>query len=269
MSLAVPGRSTVLAASLVFDLASVTLLIVLLDIHGYIKLDPPGSSKALDAVNCISTISWFVGFVLLIEWIVFETFVVWGPSRRALIGAALKLIASTFFCVQPFSDSLGYLNNLHPSSAGVPWSNFVGILFFHIGNTVDALGMTQLFSSNASLVANLPVIGMYTFWLATWLLAIADGLYFVQLDVPWGPGADIGSANDFIKPGQILGAVFLLLGSLMYTVWSAVHDRQPAAAEPLTSILPINAQSGASSPRGGNGQAEGPWLRGNISYTTK
>ena len=45
----------------------------------------------------------FVGFALLIEWLVFRSFAAYGPSRRALVGATLKLIASVLFCVQPFS----------------------------------------------------------------------------------------------------------------------------------------------------------------------
>ena len=45
----------------------------------------------------------FVGFALLIEWLVFRSFAAYGPSRRALVGATLKLIAAVLFCVQPFS----------------------------------------------------------------------------------------------------------------------------------------------------------------------
>ena len=113
------------------------------------------------------------GFAILIDWIVFDTFSCWGPSRRALCGAMLKLIASAFFSVQPFSDMAGYLNAVpapkgaagatpggdYASAHGVPWSNFVGIWFFHAGNCVDAIGTIPLFDRSAGLLANLPVVG--------------------------------------------------------------------------------------------------------------
>ena len=44
----------------------------------------------------------FLGFVLLIDWLVFSTFPVWGFNRRALTGAIIKLIAACFFNVQPW-----------------------------------------------------------------------------------------------------------------------------------------------------------------------
>ena len=47
----------------------------------------------------------FIGFALLIEWLVFHSFASYGPSRRALVGATLKLNASVLFCVQPLSGA--------------------------------------------------------------------------------------------------------------------------------------------------------------------
>ena len=51
----------------------------------------------INGLGALSCVGWFFGFALLIDWIVFDTFPVWGTSRRALIGATLKLIASVFF----------------------------------------------------------------------------------------------------------------------------------------------------------------------------
>ena len=39
------------------------------------------------------------------------------------------------------------MSNTTSPAAGVPWSNFVGILFFHTGNCIDAVGMAPLFDT--------------------------------------------------------------------------------------------------------------------------
>ena len=139
----IPGRRTVLLSSVVFCLASALLLLqfVGLTLHAC-SLD---IVNGLGAASClcwlsamsiprpmwprraeargsnltpkVASASWtqaqppcfpprFVGFALFIEWLVFHSFAAYGPSRRALVGATLKLIASVLFCVQPFSGTL-------------------------------------------------------------------------------------------------------------------------------------------------------------------
>ena len=75
---------------------------------------------------------------------------------------------------------------------------------------------------------------------ATWLLAVAGGIAYVQTPAPWGPAATVSpSAADFVAPGQIIGAVLPLLGSLLYTAWAAVVGRTRAQLEPLLSVVPV------------------------------
>lgn len=256
---AVPGRSTILLSSLVFCVASVLLLFEFLAIHctAYASNCSWVSATLIDWSGGLSCIGWFVGFVMLIDWIVFHTFAAWGPSRRALSGATLKLIASAFFCVQPFSDMAGYLDTVEMRNAtavpgdgppyypnlagGVPWSNFVGILFFHIGNCIDAVGMLPLLDCGAPLSgANLPVYGILTYMSATWLLATAGGIAYAQTAAPFGPAGTVSAgAAAFVAPGQILGAALLLVGSLLYTAWAAFVGRA-TATEPLLNVVPIS-----------------------------
>ena len=203
------------------------------------------SGHLVDWSGGISCVGWFVGFTILIDWIVFDTFDAWGPSRRALTGATLKLIASAFFCVEPFSDMAGYLNSVPKSATetygpafGVPWSNFVGILFFHVGNCIDAVGMLPLFNKAAPCSgANWPVIGNQIFMLATWLLAIAGGIAYAQTPFPWGPVGSVSKgAAAFVAPAQIIGAALLFVGSVLYTAWAALVGREKAAPEPLLNV---------------------------------
>ena len=171
---------------------------------------------------------WFVGFVLLIDWIVFETFPVWGPSRRPLIGATLKLIASVFFNVQPFSWLVD--SDYGEQGLGVPWTNFIGIVFFHTGNCIDAIGMAPMFDMNGPFLShgNLPVLGIFSYCLATWFLVIADGIAYFATPAPWGPNTHVSVNVSLICPGQIIGSTLLLIGSLFYTYWAAYP---PAMAE--------------------------------------
>ena len=244
-----------LLSSLIFCAASILLLLQFLAVHCStyaLSCSAWASGRLEDWSGAWSCLGWFFGFAILIDWIVFDTFDAWGPSRRALIGATLKLIASAFFCVQPFSDMAGYLNHVaartdfYPASFGVPWSNFVGILFFHCGNVVDAAGMLPLFDASRPCAGtNLPVVGMWIYMTATWFLAIAGGFAYAETPQPWGPMAANATlpngqaAHDFIAPGQILGAALLLLGSLLYTAWAACVGRERPAPEPLLNVQPV------------------------------
>ena len=155
----VPGRGVVLAASWIFVISSALLLLEFVLLN-YVNSSLPGWAALVNWSGMLEGIGWFLGFALLVDWIVFSTFPAWGPSRRALAGATLKLIASVLFSIQPFSalTSPGY----GVPGLGVPWSNFAGILFFHMGNSIDAIGMWTLFDLRAPFAwSNWPILGMY------------------------------------------------------------------------------------------------------------
>jgi len=151
----IPGQATILASSWVFTLSSVFLFLEFLFLYEgpaqglYYNSTGTATSASwvttplINWCGAISCVGWFVGFALLIDWIVFHTFPVFGPSRRALTGAILKLIAAAFFNVQPWSQIIDDKYGL--PEVGVPWSNFVGIVFFHAGNCIDAVGMYPMF----------------------------------------------------------------------------------------------------------------------------
>ena len=243
MGVALPGRNTVLWSSIVFTAASILLLLQFTTLHYNWPFGGGPISSAwaheVDVLGALSCIGWFVGFSLLIDWIVFDTFPVWGASRRALIGATLKLIASAFFCVEPFSDLTGYLQSVKVIG-GVPWSNFVGILFFHCGNVIDAVGMFPMINwSDLFSLGNTPPIAMIVYMSATWFLVFANGIAYLSTPAPGGPEVNVGSASNFVAPGHVTGACLLTVGSLMYTAWSYVLGRHSVEPEPLLSITPI------------------------------
>ena len=235
----IPGRCEVLLSSIIFDIAAVLLLLEFTSI-GYGFPMAKDDLTGWNWLGCWSCVGWFIGFALLIDWTVFSTFPVWGFSRQALAGATLKLIASVLFCIQPFS----YLAGFDPLNAGNPWSNFVGICFFHAGNMLNAICMCPMIDCSAPLLANAPPIGMIIFATATWFLVIADGIFYFALPTPSGPGVDVRSAIDVVSPFQVTGATLLLVGSLLYTFWAAMFARVKES-EALLASMPaetVNAQ---------------------------
>ena len=77
--------------------------------------------------------------------------------------------------------------------------------------------------------------------IATWLLAIAGTIAYRSTGAPWGPGAQVvGSAADFIAPGQIVGSALLLVGSILYTYWAAAFGRISKTEPLLTNTMAQN-----------------------------
>ena len=98
---AIPGRLKIAAASWIFIAASVFLIAEFI-LVGYGPRDAE-TAQLEGVLGALSCVGWFAGFAVLIDWIVFDTFSVWGFSRRALCGATLKLIAAVIFNIQPWS----------------------------------------------------------------------------------------------------------------------------------------------------------------------
>jgi hypothetical protein len=207
----VPGRSVVFASSVSFIIASLLLMAEFIAIYcGFFSI-----VNYLGAASCVG---WVVGFVLLINWIVFSTFPVWGFDKRALIGATIKLIAACFFNIQPWSWIVapGY----GVPGIGVPWSNFVGAWMFHTGNTIDAVGMASMYDKSSPFsLANWPVLGMWVLTAASTFLSIAGTVDFFKAPA---------RLLQYTIPSQIFGAFLLLVGSVMYTYWSCSFGK-PAA----------------------------------------
>jgi len=251
----IPGQATILASSWVFTLSSVFLFLEFLFLYEgpaqglYYNSTGTATSASwvttplINWCGAISCVGWFVGFALLIDWIVFHTFPVFGPSRRALTGAILKLIAAAFFNVQPWSQIIDDKYGL--PEVGVPWSNFVGIVFFHAGNCIDAVGMYPMFDKTAPFSwPNLPIIGMWTYCAATWFLVIADGMAYLDYPRQLGPdgpyiGGPLQSSINvaFICPGQLIGSLLLLAGSIIYTYWATFPPPPPPPGEKEEKLL--------------------------------
>jgi len=228
----VPGRGTIIVSSVLFIIAALTLWLEFIVLYlGPAQMIYYGNEPApwamgnlVNILGAISCVGWVIGFWVLIDWMVVYTFPAWGVSRRGLLGAVIKIIASTLFNIQPWSALMAPTYGL--PGVGVPWSNFAGICFFHVGNILDSIGMIPLFNKAAPLsVGNLPVLGMWTFMMATWFLTIAGGIGYFSTPEPWGPGMTFGSIALYVVPMQIFGSFLLLVGSLEYMYWSLFHGR--------------------------------------------
>ena len=210
---AMPNQLEMHLLSHVFLWASITLFagFALLHYPAFPSADGSPSPVSVDYWNVAfhwSCILWFLGFVMLTHWIL----VLPGPTDKwGLAGSLLKLVAAVFFNVNPLSALLGYDGNF-----GVNWSNLTGICFFHLGNMVSVWGMRGQVKWDRVLdPATLHVVGMWIYLLATTFLVPADALAYQNLAL----GKTVN--QDFVKFGQLFGSAMLILGSLVYTHWSA------------------------------------------------
>ena len=202
-----PGRMTSLLSGIVSTIASILLLAEFLAIQA----EAWSIVNPLGAASCVG---WVVTFVLVIYWNVFDAFPVYGPDKIGLIGPLTKLVAACFFNIQPWSALIapGY----GVPGIGVPWSNFVGIVLFHIGNCVDAVNIYKLFAPQNGYgvqSGNWVPLAVWTLCTATWFLVIAGGIAFFS-----GPTA--GTLNS-----QIFGSFLLLVGSLLLVGDSAENGK--------------------------------------------
>ena len=144
----IPGRDTILFSSWVFVAASLLLLaeFVLIYLGAAQELYYESEAKVawatphvVSILGVLEAVGWALGFVALIDWLVWHAFDAWGKSRGALWAAVLKLVASVFFCIQPASQLGDPKSAVLVKGLGCAWSNFAGICFFHAGNVADAL----------------------------------------------------------------------------------------------------------------------------------
>ena len=223
---AIPGRLKIASASWIFIAASVFLIAEFI-LVGYGPRDA-ATAQLEGVLGALSCVSWVAGFAVLVDWIVFDTFSVWGFSRRALCGATLKLIAAVIFNIQPWSLLLDGDNPQLVPNFGVPWSDFLGISFFHLGNCIDAIGVVSLFDRRRLFQhSNWPVWGTWTYCMATWFLILTNAVGYFD--------GRSGSPNpSWWAPCQVIGASLLLAGSIIYAAWAHLP---PKDKMPLTDVL--------------------------------
>ena len=210
---AIPNQLEMHLLSHVFLWASITLFagFALLHYPAFPHADGTPSGVSVDYWNVAfhwSCLLWLLGFVMLTHWILTLP----GPLDKAgLAGCLLKVVAAIFFNVNPLSALLGYAGNY-----GVNWSNLTGIIFFHVGNCVSVYSMRgQLEWNRVFAPSTLHVVGMWIYLLATTFLVPADALAYQSLVLQKTVN------QDFVKFGQLFGSAMLILGSLVYTHWSA------------------------------------------------
>mmetsp|Transcript_32653 Transcript_32653/g.85502 ORF Transcript_32653/g.85502 Transcript_32653/m.85502 type:complete len:229 (+) Transcript_32653:70-756(+) len=193
---AIPGRQCMWLLSWVFIFASIFLTTEFCLLH---STNPP-TNELINFFGTLEGILWLQGFILLLYWSFYEVPI----DPLGCFGTFLKFMASWFFNVQPASG-------LIKEDIGVPWTNFAGICLFHSGNMISCVAMHgMLDKKNFWAEGNLPVQGMWVYTLATTLLITADGLDFYEVD----------SWDEYIKYGQIIGAILLGVGSIIFAYWA-------------------------------------------------
>jgi len=198
---AVPGRTTALMSGIASTISAVLLLAQFVALY----MEMFGIVNLLGAASCVG---WVITFVLVIDWTVFSIFPAFGPNKVSLVGPVVKLIASCFFNIQPWSALIAPSYGV--PGIGVPWSNFVGILMFHTGNCIDSVSMYSLLNPKEGCgvqSGNWPVMGMWTLCTATWFLAPAGTIAFFIPDL---------AAEALLA--QIAGSALLVVGSIILWV---------------------------------------------------
>jgi len=204
----IPARKLQWLIAWIFIAASVCLTTEFILIHVALTSDDfPDATKSsprwalINWLGSLEAILWFQGFVLLIYWLVYEI----PFGFQGTMAAVLKLIAAVFFNVQPASAIFEANDN------GKSVYNFVGICLFHSGNMLSTWDMRAGFDKSRPFShANLPIIGMWVYTLATTLLVTADGLVQFKVDID----------SNYIPFAQITGASLLGVGSIIYAYWS-------------------------------------------------
>jgi len=224
----VPRRLEVLHASWMFVWASAGLLAEFILIkNGYLGPQPDGESDAeffrkinlVNAVGLVSCIYWVHGFFCLVHWLVSI-----DASKLAILGGLTKFVASCFFTVQPLGALCGYGTN----SAGMDWSNLVGICFFHSGNMMSLFDMVVpgmnkpggLNTSNLFSWGNLTVLGMFFYTLGSGLLVPPNSWVYEGTKGSNGYHPSYSASDDKVHLFQISGSTGLLIGSLIFCHWS-------------------------------------------------
>jgi len=226
MSVFIPHRVQQVLISWIFIIASVTLLLDFFSLQVLLRGLAGGEAPGMFAELCnwfgvVSCIHWLGGFILLAHWLHSV-----GATRLGLLGCYCKLVASVFFNLQPMTGTMGLA--ALGGGAGLWWSNATGITFFHVGNLISCYDFWANTPPGADKAkawtfhGNLPILGMWTYQVATWFLVAANYLSAS----PLGSTSLLPTTNWLVYVCQVLGAGFLLLGSIVYAVWcNAFHNR--------------------------------------------
>lgn len=212
----VPHQAQQVLISWVFIVASLMLFLDFASLQQLVALGPEASyfAKLNNWFGVVSCVHWLLGFVILVHWLARI-----GGTKGALAGAGLKVVASVLFNLQPMTGTAGTAGG-----AGLWWSNFAGILCFHIGNIVSCadfyVSPPPMFDRRKSFAhhGNLPVTGMWIYQLATWLLV---GSNFLACN--WGgaiePKSILPMGHWVVAMCQYFGAGLLFVGSCVYCAW--------------------------------------------------
>jgi len=235
----IPYRSQQVLISWIFIVASTALLLdfialqLLVEGHSEDNKIFHYGSELCNWFGVLSCFCWFLGFLLLVHWLKNV-----GATPMGLFGAQMKLVAAVFFNLQPMTGTMN--DPLLGGSAGLWWSNATGITLFHLGNIVSCIDFAMNTPPGADkrkgwfFHGNLPITGMWIYQLATWFLV---GSNYLSCRVPgasWAPVVPLGETP--VPEFQVLGAFFLLVGSIFYTVWCAgFHNFSHPPVVPLTN----------------------------------
>jgi len=221
----IPFRMQQVLLNWMFIIASVALILdfgALQDLMREPPTNPGFFAELCNWFGILSCILWFWGFVVLCHWLHSV-----GATPLGLLAAYMKLLASVFFNMQPMSGTMndpllagGYNRG---GGAGLGWSNLTGILFFHAGNCLSCYDFWANTPPGANkkkgwtYFGNLPILGMWTYQMATWFLVASNFMACSFGGASWAPLVKIPEPPVYIC--QFAGGFGLLAGSIIFTIW--------------------------------------------------
>lgn len=186
------------------------------------------TDELISIFGVINAMCWLLGFAVMIDWLTYDD-VKRHPgyvARGVLWGVILKEIASVLFNVQPWSYLIDPHSKYLEPGVGVPWSNFVGIVFYLTGNIVEFCFLVPHYSWTND-HNNWPIYGTFMAVAANWFICTANAMDYFNKDPWFAPPTHPAIAPYQLKliiPFQIIGALLLWFGCALIFVWAYTSD---------------------------------------------
>ena len=218
MAKQVPHRLQQVLITWIFLTASATLLLDFLSLQHKLRQEPPLDyfSEMGHWFGVVSCIHWLLGCILAAHGHASSS----SATRLGHLGCYSRLLASVIFNLHPITATMA-----DPTlGAALWWSNATGITFFHVGNLISCYDHWKSPPPGAdrkqgwAFHGNLPITASWIFQAATWFL-VASNYMACSFDGKFGWAPLVPLSDWKVYTCQILGALLLLLGSIVCGLW--------------------------------------------------
>ena len=242
-----PGRRKFLVCACFWTFASTNLFLAYLTnyfgpaqkslYYHHHKLRHWATPALVSVFGVMNAMGWLLGFAVNIDWLTYDDVKRKGYVQRGVLwGVILKEIASVLFNVQPWSYLTDKQSWYLDPRVGVPWSNLIGIIFYLSGNCVELCFLAPHWNFK-QMHPNLNIIGTFFAMSANWFITVANAWdYFNLAGTDWAPPTHPSVApyqRHLVVPFQLLGAILLIIGSLMQVYFALTCNDWIAPEESL------------------------------------